>query len=130
MFGNMGNMKELMSLMGNAGQIREKMEAVQKELADKHVEGDAGAGAVRVTANGKLEIVKVELDKTLIGVLTTPLPEEGEPSEDDNKQMIEDLIAAATNDALIKAREMMQQEMSAAAGDFPGLENILKNMPQ
>ncbi len=135
-----GNMKDLMGLMGQAGQLREKFEAMQDELADKQVEGNAGAGAVRVTVNGKLEVLKVDLDQTMLDALLAPLPEdqaestsseaESSSRRNDDKEMIEQLIAAATNDAITKARDLVQQEMSRTAGDIPGLESILKQMPK
>lgn len=133
------NLKGLAGLMGNAGQIRERMEKVQQELEHKTVEGNAGAGAVRVTMNGKLDVVRVELDPVMIQTLAAPTPTGDEPAEgeattsvvgvsDDDRRMVEDLITAAMNDAITKARELVQQEIHKASEglNIPGLENMLK----
>ena len=120
MFDQMKNMKQLAGLMGNMGQLKEKFEQVQAELAKKHVEADAGAGAVRVTANGKLEIIRVEVDPAMVASLA------GEGAEAD-REMIEELIASATNAALKKAQELVKEEMSKAAGgmNLPGMDQLL-----
>lgn len=120
MFDQLKNMKEMMSLLGNAGELKQKAEQIQAELARKTVQADAGAGAVRVTVSGKLQVVRVELDRPLI----TALAGEG---QDADVQMIEDLVAAATNEALSRAQAMVQEEMSKLAGglNLPGLENLM-----
>ncbi|MBI1335340.1 MAG: YbaB/EbfC family nucleoid-associated protein [Phycisphaera sp.] len=116
-------LKNLASLMGNAKEVRRRMEAMQAELGRQTVEADAGAGAVRVTANGKLEIVGVRFDPVMIATLV-----EGTDREAD-RQMIEDLVTAATNAALAKARELVQQEMAKITGGldlsgFPGMDQL------
>ena len=120
------NFKNLAGLMGQAKEIRQKVERLQADLARQTVEADAGAGAVRVVANGKLQIVSVRLDRTLLLTLTST---ENEPEEAD-QQMVEDLIAAATNAALSKARDLIQQEMRKLTGgldlgSIPGLDKLL-----
>ena len=114
------NLKNMASVLGQAKDFQEKLQAVQAELARKTVEADAGAGAVRVVANGKLEIVSVHLDRPLLATLA------GDGSDQD-QQMIEALITAATNAALAKARELIQQEVSKIAGglNLPGMSQML-----
>ena len=114
------NIKNMASLLGQAKQFQENLESVQKELARKTVEADAGAGAVRVVVNGGLEIVSVHLDRPMLATLAGSGP-------DTDQRMVEDLIAAATNAALTKAREMIQQEVSRSAGgmDMSGLGQML-----
>lgn len=120
MFDQMKNLKNLAGMLGNAKELREKFEQIQAELARKTVEADAGAGAVRVVANGKLEIVRVELDRPLVIALA------GEGAEAD-KEMVEELIAAATNAALVKAQQLVRDEMAQLTGgmNLPGMENLL-----
>ena len=115
-----GNIKQLASLMGNAKEMREKAEEIQAELARKTVEGDAGAGAVRVTMSGKMEVQRVELDRPLLMALAA-----GEDGPD--QAMVEELIAAATNDALIKARQLMEEEMAKLTGgmDLGAIQKML-----
>lgn len=110
------NFKNMASALGQAKELKAKMEQLQQELGRKTVVADAGAGAVRVVANGKLEVVSVRLDPTLIATLA------GDTAQTD-RQMIEDLITAAINAALNKARELIGQEMSQLGGglNIPGL---------
>ncbi|NBC10224.1 MAG: YbaB/EbfC family nucleoid-associated protein [Planctomycetes bacterium] len=105
-------------MLGNADQIKERMEQVQAELAKKTVEADAGAGAVRVTVNGKFEVVNLTLDPSMLAALTDETADAA-----DNQALLEDLIAAAVNEAMRRAQEMVRQEMmSLAPGlNLPGL---------
>jgi len=114
------NLKNLKSLLGNAAEIRQRVQAMQEELGRRHVEADAGAGAVRVVANGRMEIVSVHLDRPMLVTLT------GEGADAD-QAMVEELIAAAVNAALAKARDLVKDEMSRAAGgmDIPGLDKLM-----
>jgi hypothetical protein len=90
--------------------MQEKMAAMQEDLARRQVSADAGAGMVTATVNGKLELVKIKIDKSKIDVNDT--------------EMLEDVITAAVNAAQAKAAEMMKQEMQKVAADAglpPGL---------
>lgn len=99
------NLRNLLGIFGQAGQIRQKVAELQAELARKRVEGEAGAGAVRVVMSGDFEVRKVELDPTMIRTLCS-----GAGDETD-RHMIEELIASATNDAIAKAQELVRQEV-------------------
>ncbi len=143
MFDQLKNLKGLAGLMGQAGQFKEKMEQMQEELARQTVVGDAGAGAVRVTINGRLEVVRVELDRVMIATLAGPSTPSESSVEDDrattatsagqtDQEMVEELIAAAINDGMARAQELVRQEMSkitggldlssmGGPGGFPGL---------
>ena len=123
MFDQLKNLKQLAGLMGNAGELREKMEKFQAELERLTTEADAGAGAVRVTVNGKLQVLSVSLDPTMISALT------GEGTEAD-RAMIEELIVSATNEAMRRVQELVKQEMSKQMGgmDLPGLEGMMGGM--
>jgi len=112
--------KNLASMMGQAGELRERMEQMQAELAKKTVEADAGAGAVRVVINGKFEVLAVRMDPAMIASLSID-------DADADRQMVEELVAAAMNAALVKAQEMIQTEMSQLTGglDLSGLDKML-----
>ena len=114
------NLKNMAGLMNQAREFRQKLEETQAELARRTVEGDAGAGAVRVVINGKLEVLSVHLDRPMITALA------GEGTQADQK-MIEDLIAAAFNAAMAKAQEMAKDEMSRLTGgmNLPGLDQLM-----
>jgi DNA-binding YbaB/EbfC family protein len=104
---NLGNIPELLR---QARAMQEKMAAMQEDLARRQVSADAGAGMVTATVNGKLELVKIKIDKSKIDVNDT--------------EMLEDVITAAVNAAQGKAAEMMKQEMQKVAADAglpPGL---------
>ena len=88
---NMGN------LMKQAQQFQGRMAKLQEELGEKTIEASAGGGMVTVVANGRQEIVSVEID-----------PEVVDP---DDVEMLKDLILAAVNDALTRAKTMVNEEM-------------------
>jgi DNA-binding YbaB/EbfC family protein len=96
------------------------MEKLQAELDRLTAEAEAGAGAVRVVVNGKLQVLSVSLDPAMISVLA------GQGADAD-RAMIEELIVSATNEALNRAKELVQQEMMKLTGgmNLPGLEGIL-----
>ena len=88
----------------------EEMQKKQAELATLEVTGESGGGMVKVTLNGKHEARRVEIDETLIG---------------DDKEMLEDLIAAAINDATHKLEQKTQDEMADMLGGLnlpPGVK--------
>ncbi|RJR45451.1 MAG: YbaB/EbfC family nucleoid-associated protein [Desulfobacteraceae bacterium] len=88
---NLGN------LMKQAQQFQAKFAKMQEELAEKTVEGSAGGGMVSVVANGKQEILSVRID-----------PEVVDPQD---IEMLQDLVLAAVNDGLTRAKTMMNEEM-------------------
>jgi len=101
--GGFGNM------MKQAQKLQEQMMALQEEVGKKKVEATAGGGMVTVEANGKQEIVSIKIDPEVVNK--------------DDVQMLEDLILAASNEALRKSRELVQQEMGKITGGLkiPGL---------
>ena len=94
--GNMNN------LMKQAQKMQKQMEENQKALEEKEFTATAGGGAVEVTVSGKREIVKVKLSEEAV--------------DPDDVEMLEDLIVAATNEALRQAEEAAASAMSALTG--------------
>ena len=94
--GNMNN------LMKQAQKMQRQMEESAKELETAEFTATAGGGAVEVTVSGKKEVVKVKLAKEVV--------------DPDDIEMLEDLIVAATNEALRKMEEISQQSMSKITG--------------
>lgn len=88
----------LNDIMKQAQQMQESMQKAQQELAEKEVQGESGAGLVKITMNGRYDVRKVFIDADLL-------------SED--KEILEDLVAAAMNDAVRKVEENNQQAMSS-----------------
>ena len=98
--GNMGN------LMKQAQKMQRQMEEAQKELEEKEVTATAGGGAVEVTVSGRKEITKVKLSEEVV--------------DPDDIEMLEDLIMAATNEALRQMEEMAQSSMAKITGGLGG----------
>jgi len=102
-------MAGLGDLMKQAQRLKAEMERIQAEAATKTVEGSAGGGMVTAIANGKGELLSVKIDPAVV--------------REEDLDMLQDLIAAAANDALRKARELLAQDVSRLTGGFglPGL---------
>lgn len=102
----LGNMA---GLLKQAQAMQAQMAKVQEQAASKTVTGTAGGGSVTVTANGAMELVKIVIDPEVI--------------KGGDTDMVQDLVLAATNDSLRKAREMMADDMKSLTGglNVPGL---------
>ena len=98
-------MADFLGMMKQAAQLQSKMQALQAELDTIEVEGAAGAGLVKIRATAKGRILNVDIDESLL-----------QPSE---KTMIEDLIAAAINDARAKADAAAATEMQKMQSGLP-----------
>ena len=109
MFNNLGNLADLMR---NAGKVRETIEKTNEELAQTHVEGSAGGGAVTAKFNGRLELLAVRIDPKLLA--------------DGDAELLEDLVAAAVNQGLARAREAAARSIQSLTGGLPipGLGNL------
>ena len=94
MFGKGG----LGGLMKQAQQMQERMQKMQEEIAQLEVTGESGAGLIKVTLNGAHNCRRIEIDPSLM---------------EDDKEMLEDLIAAAFNDAVRRAEELQKEKMAS-----------------
>ena len=94
-------MKGLSQLMRQAQEMQANMQKAQDELASMEVEGSAGGGMVKVIVTCKHEVRRVTIEPALLG---------------DDKEMLEDLIAAAFNDARVKVERTVQEKLSAVTG--------------
>jgi len=81
--------------------FRKKIENVQNELDDLHIDGESGGGLVKATVNGKMELLDMSLQDDIL---------------EEDKEMIEDLIISAVNNALSKAQEESQNRMNSVTG--------------
>ncbi|WP_027187613.1 YbaB/EbfC family nucleoid-associated protein [Desulfovibrio cuneatus] len=102
-------MFNMQDIMRQAQEMQGKMAKIQEGLGEKQVEGQSGGGMVRVVCTGKQEVVSITIDPAAI-----------DPAEAD---MLQDLVCAAVNDALRRARELAEAEMSALTGGMrlPGM---------
>jgi len=95
---------DLSRLMKQAQQMQADLERAQAELAKLEVEGAAGAGLVKVTMTGKHEVRRVSIDPSLF---------------EDDRDMIEDLVAAAVNDAVRRVEETSRQRLASVTAGMP-----------
>jgi len=95
---------QLAGLMKQAQQMQENMRKMQEQLAQVEVEGQAGAGMVKVTITCRNEVKRVTIDPSLLA---------------DDKDMLEDLVVAAMNDALRRAEQTAQEKMGNVTAGLP-----------
>ncbi len=112
MFKGLGTM---MSLLSNPEKIREQAQATKQRLAQLWAEGDAGGGMVKVRASGNLEILACTLSEDVF--------------KTGDREMLEDLIRAATNQALNKVRELTAQEYAKMAQELGLPAGMMSNLP-
>lgn len=96
----------LAGLMQQAQKMQENLKQVQDEIAEAQIQGESGAGLVRITMNGKRQVQKIVIDDSLLN---------------EDRDMLEDLIAAAFNDAINKVSVLKQEKMAGLTGgiDLP-----------
>lgn len=113
MFKNLGNFA---SILQQAQQMQGRMKEIENNLGNLRVEGSAGGGMVRVEATGQQKLVAFHIEQSLL--------------ESGDREMLEDLLLAATNQALDKAKETASQELSKLTGDInlPGLGDALSQL--
>jgi nucleoid-associated protein EbfC len=98
-------MKDLMGVMKQAQQLQAQMQKMQEQLAAMEIDGQAGAGLVKVTLNGKGEMRRVKIDPSLM--------------KPDEREILEDLVVAACQDAKSKVEAAVQGKMQEMAGGLP-----------
>jgi DNA-binding YbaB/EbfC family protein len=102
-------MKGMANMMKQAQKLQAQMMKLQEEMAEKTVETTSGGGMVKVVANGRQQVVSIQIEKEVV--------------DPEDLEMLQDLILAAVNDALAKSQEMVTEEMSKLTGgmNIPGL---------
>ncbi|NTV47854.1 MAG: YbaB/EbfC family nucleoid-associated protein [Chlorobiales bacterium] len=104
-------LNDMSAMLKQVQQMTEKMQEAQKQLEEMTVTGESGGGMVKATANGKHELVSLEIDKDAL----------------EDAEMLQDLVIAAVNQALGEAGKMAQEQMSRVTGGMLGDMNFLKN---
>jgi hypothetical protein len=107
----MFNKGQLAGLMKQAQNMQDNMKKAQDELGNIEVTGESGAGLVKVTMTCKHDVRRVEIDPSLLA---------------DDKDMLEDLVAAAFNAALKKAEDTSSEKMGKITAGMPGLPGGMK----
>ncbi|HEA68193.1 MAG TPA: YbaB/EbfC family nucleoid-associated protein [Desulfobacterales bacterium] len=102
-------MKGMGKMLKQAQKLQSNMAKLQEEMAEKTVEATAGGGMVKVVANGKHQILSIQIEKEVV--------------DPEDVEMLQDLIIAAVNEALEKSQEMVSVEMNKLTGglNIPGL---------
>jgi hypothetical protein len=98
-------MKDLMGVMKQVGEMQARMQKMQEELGALEIEGQAGAGLVKVTLSGKGEVRRVSIDPSLM--------------KPDETEILEDLVVAAAQDARAKLDAQLQEKMQEMTGGLP-----------
>ena len=104
-------MNDMSQIMKQAKAMQEKMAEMQKKLEEAEIEGTSGGGAVKVIMSGKHDLKKIDIDSTLM--------------KEDEKEVLEDLIIAAVNDANNKISEHMNDQLGSLSGGMglpPGMK--------
>lgn len=106
----------LASMMKQAKELQSKMGSFQDSLKEVVVSGEAGGGMVKVTANGQQTVLSCEIEPTVM--------------ESGDREMLEDLIVSAVNQALDNAKQAAAEKMSEMTGgmNIPGLQDAMANM--
>ncbi|MFQ5691828.1 MAG: YbaB/EbfC family nucleoid-associated protein [Nitrospinota bacterium] len=101
--------RNLGSMMKQAQKLQADLQRLQDELGDRTVEGTAGGGMVKAVVTGKQDVVSIEIEKEVV--------------DPEDVEMLQDLVTAAVNEALRKAREMVSGEMAKLTGgiNIPGM---------
>jgi DNA-binding YbaB/EbfC family protein len=102
---NSGGMPDLGEVLQTAQRMQQELQRVQQELADQIVEGSAGGGMVVARVNGRSQLVSISLERDVV--------------DPDDIDMLQDLVVAAVNQALTKASELAQQQMSKITSGLP-----------
>lgn len=104
-------MFDMMKMMGKVNEMQGKMKKAQEELAGLTVEGESGGGMVKVTMNGKKELIDLQIDEVLVNK--------------EEKDMLKDLIIAAVNKAVVEADEKSKDHIkNATSGILPNIPGI------
>lgn len=105
-------MFDMMKMMGQIKDVQAKVKKAQEELVHITAEGEAGAGMVKATVNGKKQVIKIEIDNSLVN--------------ENDKEMIQDLTVAAINKAMeavdVEAKEAMKKATDGVLPNIPGMD--------
>ncbi|WP_112081659.1 YbaB/EbfC family nucleoid-associated protein [Haemophilus influenzae] len=99
-----GLMKQAQQMQEKMQKMQEEMQKMQEEIAQLEVTGESGAGLVKITINGAHNCRRIDIDPSLM---------------EDDKEMLEDLIAAAFNDAVRRAEELQKEKMASVTAGMP-----------
>lgn len=116
MFDGLKNLGNLGSMLKQAQEMGSKLQALKDQLRSRRVQGSAGANMVTVDVNGASEVLSCRIDPSLL--------------KPEDREMLEDLIVAATNQALARSKELHVEAIKSVTGGLPipGLNDLLDNV--
>lgn len=120
MLDNLKNLSQLPGMLAKARETQAKIQQMQVEMEAKRVTGDAGAGMVEATVNGKMELVNLKIDADRLG--------SGDLGGTD-VELLQDLIVAAVTAAQAKAQALIRAEMAKLAGEAGMPPGMLDGLP-
>ncbi len=103
-------MFDFMNIMSKVKEVQAKVKEAQEKLAHIQITAESGAGMVKATINGKREIISIDIDDSLVKV--------------EDKDMLQDLVAAAVNNANRQIDERIKEEMKATEGSLPNIPGM------
>ena len=111
------NLKNIGGLMKQAQEMGQKMQQITEALKDKRAQANTGAGMVKVEVNGLGEVLNIEIDPSLVG-------------ESGDREMIEDLVVGAVNQAVAKSKQLHAEAMQEITGgmNIPGLGDAMQGI--
>ncbi len=103
---------DLTNMFGKVQEMQSKMQQIQEDMASKVVEASSGGGMVTAKVNGKGDLVDIKIDTNAVDI--------------NDMEMLEDLIKAAVNAAMVKKNQMMQEELTKLTGglNIPGMDQL------
>lgn len=114
MFEGLKNLGNLGSVLKQAQEMGAKLQGLKDELRSRRAQGSAGGGMVTVEVNGLCEVLSCRIDPSLV--------------KPDDREMLEDLIVAAVNQACLKAKDLHTEAMQSITGGVPGLGDLIGKM--
>ncbi len=111
MFDQLKNLSGLAGMLKDADRIKEQFAVLQDELARHRIEAETGGGAVKVTVNGSMHVISINIDQTMLSSLVSM-------DNEDDRLLAQELIAGAVNAAMEKAKSHVSQEMAKKAQDM------------
>lgn len=112
MFDGLKNLGNLGAVLKQAQEIGAKLQGLKEELRTRRAQGSAGGGMVTVEVNGLCEVLSCRIDPSLV--------------KPEDREMLEDLIVAAVNQAFTKAKDLHAEALQGAAGNVPGMGDLLQ----
>ncbi|MEM7680732.1 MAG: YbaB/EbfC family nucleoid-associated protein [Planctomycetota bacterium] len=114
MFDQMKQLKQVMSLLGNPADLKDKIDRAQRELSEVVASAEAGGGAVKAVVDGRMKLVEMKIDPAMVAAMAGA-------GADADREMVEELVLSAVNEAVARAQEASRDKLAEITGgmDIP-----------